>query len=543
MPAQRLASPYVLVLLVILLYTLLHDIGKVPVGVFADEQLIGLSAKDVIEDRGEFGRFRLFFDHFETVAGTLPVYSTVPVVALFGLSDWSLRLASVLWSFGTGFVLWRTFVFMRFPMAWLPPLVFLLSPLMIHLSRVSFGHTCSLFFIALGIYLYMRGQHSAFRLVWCIVAGVAVAVAAYGYPGFYVAVPLYILAVSLSELFRGVRDRHSLTGLLGFVVGAVAGYLPVIREARTNPEFMNRLDAKRSTDVDILSWDWFSTALQSYPKYFHADFLFAHGETGQEGVRILRHSVEGAGLLPWFVLPLIVLGVLTPYLTRTRRLSRTVTPFVILLVLYPVPDLLTTDVYDAPYTFSAATTALVVPFLVAGGIFSLCWMSHAIQEWWGSDPKMERVLRLVGPGMVALLLVGTSLIFTFSTYARYPLRSSGYWGWQSGPEEIAAYWIAHEDEYDQLIMQGVFNEPWTQLDFYIQDPALRVRAQVGSVEWRSSRVTQLFAVTPERYQEAWTSDHWMVAHVVYYPDDSVAFYMMTRHPRIVDTRGQPQLLP
>ena len=60
------------------------------------------------------------------------------------------------------------------------------------------------------------------------------------------------------------------------------------------------------------------------------------------------------------------------------------------------------------------------------------------------------------PGLAAASVL-SGLHFYAVAYQRYPLVSAGFWGWQSGPREMIAYFRAHHDEYDQFFMDGAFN--------------------------------------------------------------------------------------
>lgn len=48
----------------------------------------------------------------------------------------------------------------------------------------------------------------------------------------------------------------------------------------------------------------------------------------------------------------------------------------------------------------------------------------------------------------------------------YPTYASGWWGWQSGPEQIVAYFEAHRASYDRQLMDTEANAPDELLRFY-----------------------------------------------------------------------------
>lgn len=534
--APALLGGTVAVVVVAIAY--LRDLGRNPFGFFCDEALIGLRAKRLLDGTGQDAGFPVFYDHFGTVAGALPVYATAPFVWLFGLNEVSVRSASMFFMLATFAVLYLTFRLLDVTAPWLPVLVFALMPVVIHLSRINFGHTPALFLIALGYYLFLQGRTDR-RLWLAAIGGVAIGLSAYGYPGFYVATVVFIGALAASELafarFRLRRAPHILI-LTGAALLCLA---PIFHAARTNPDFANRFDAKDTAGYGLVSAERAGSMIQNYAKYYGADFLFETGETGLPGVFISRHSVVGAGLLGWMSLPLLLAGLLGFLLVRDRKRERkrAFAPFILLAFLFPVPDLLTTTSSDAPYTFAVFTGVLLVPFVVAYGLDLLVT---------GGDPRGTTGLaRLGGSGrtratrfmaairtrivsvrtITTLVLVG-AIFFLFGTYGGYPIVSSDYWGWQAGPREMIGYYLDHRDRYDAFYMEGAFNEPAIFLDFYIEDPRTRQGAFIGGREHLDPTRNQLFGVSRETFENEWNPGAWVIVQVVQYPNDEIAFYLV-----------------
>ncbi len=516
----------------------LYDLGRNPFGFFCDEAIIGLKAQDLLRGERPDGAFPFFFDHFGYTSGTLPLYATAPFVWLLGLNEVAVRSASVFYMVATFAVLYGIFWHLKASTPWLPVLIFALSPIVIHLSRVNFGHTPSLFLIASGYGLYLLGKARR-GIVLSALGGAAIGLSAYGYPGFYLATALFVAALAVSELVA-VRFRLRQTkNLAALVVAAVICFVPIAHQAWTSPDFAKRFDDKDTAGYGLVSLDRAESMIQNVPKYYGYDFLFTLGETGLPGSFILRHSVSGAGLLSRIAIPFLLLGILTFLLVRGGPAKRAFAPFFVLIFLYPLPDLITTRTGSAPYAFSVFTAALLVPFVIAYGLEVLA-MHRAAREHAErdappgldrSDPLRSLWSRLISVRVITLAVVIAGFFFVFATYAAYPLTSSGYWGWQGGPRDMIGYYLDRDEDYDAFFMEGAFNQGPVFLDFYIDDPAIRDKAHIGGVEEIDPSQRQLFGFRRETWEDPANEgplSAFTILETVTYPDGTDAFYLVER---------------
>ncbi len=529
----RFTQPWKVVAAVLLgalvAYGYVWRLGTNPFGTFTDEALIGVQAKRLIEGELEFGSFGLFYNHYETVAGMLPVYATAPFVWVLGLNDFSLRLASVFYVAVTFGVLWLTFRRLKIASPWLPVLIFALSPITIHIGRVNFGHTPALFLMALGYWFYITGR-DRLNLPLSLLGGVAIGASAYGYPGFYLATPLFVGVIVLGELLFRRLSKQRLAHTAAVAVGAVLCYLPILREMRANPMFMARFEDKDTLDAGLVSFERAELMLWNYQKYFGLDFLFEVGESGMPNQPIQRHSVIGAGELSWVTLPILAFALLAFVFVRGGALKRAFAPFFLLAVLFPLPDLVSTRSSIPAYAFTMFTCVLLVPFVAAYGLEVLAeYRDGSVrQEHHAGNFNPFAIIgrRLISTPVITAAVAVAGFFFVFATYAKYPEASSGYWGWQAGPRDMIAYFTEHHEQYDQFIMEGTFNNPDIFLDFYIDDPEVRVKAVVGGFDQRRIAGDQLFAFSRETYDTQALASEWIIQDVIYYPDDTVAFYLL-----------------
>lgn len=282
--------------------------------------------------------------------------------------------------------------------------------------------------------------------------------------------------------------------------------------------------------------------IQNYPKYYSFDFLFESGESAFPGSFIQRHSVEGARLLSWTILPLLLLGLLSFVALKRGDHDRAYAPFVVLAFLVPLPDLVTTLSSRPPYTYAMFTGVLLIPFIVDHGLTTLeTYRSSANRGRTSSDrqpspsdseqstPFWSIWMLVTSVRFITLMIAISAFFFVFATYARYPLVSSDYWGWQAGPREMIGYYIDHLEEYDAFYMEGKFNQPEIFLDFYIDDLAARDRASIGNTDEMDLTQRQLFGLSAETFKENNLNvEDWSILETVYYPNDEIAFYLIAR---------------
>src|SRR3989344_7442434 len=90
------------ILIFILLLALVLRVFRLddtPISLFGDEIDVGLQAYSILETgKDYFGNsFPLMFKSFEEVRLPLFIYSAVPMVGIFGLNEWGVRLTGVFW--------------------------------------------------------------------------------------------------------------------------------------------------------------------------------------------------------------------------------------------------------------------------------------------------------------------------------------------------------------------------------------------------------------------------------------------------------------
>lgn len=528
--AHRIDSPLLTrlttcVVTLVFAWFFLHDLGDNPAGFFCDEAEIGIRAREYLSKQLLAGQNPFFYQHFGySHLGTLPLLTTAPFVMIYGLSDFSVRLASMAWAAAAIPVL---ILFVR-KVGWsygeAGVIAFAASPVFIHFARINFGQSPSILAVSVGLLCYAVGKDRGQRR-WPLLAGAAVAISAYGNSAFYLAAPVILMALAIGEL---AVQRLAVRGYRDIALAALAAgvaWLPVLIRWQTDPEFMKRMREKTQTNDSLVSIEQLRLIADNYGKYFGMDYLFAKGESGVPGANVSRHSVIGAGELQYLLLPMVVcgvIGVLRLPAVKTRLFG---VFGVALMLLYPIPDAMATPRVNAPYTVTTIATMFFVPVLAALGV-------HWLVVWL----RRREISAILRPRVVSGALIGLTLLvgvrFFDGPYADYPNVSADYYGWQFGPRQAVAEFKTYRNDYERFQLDGDFNEAFVFLDFYLYgDQELRNRSMIGGLVLVDLRKVELIAVRAEKYDALMQSNDRMrsyisVKDVIYYPNGSVAMYVL-----------------
>jgi hypothetical protein len=475
-----------------------------PPGFFADEASYGLNAHLVLTTgRDEHGAllpllFRAFGEY------KLPVfaYAEMPFLLVLGRTELAVRLTSA--AVGTLTIL-STYLlgkalFRRELPAVASACCLAVLPWHIHYSRVGFEAATLPLLVTTGLWLFVR---AARRRTSLVPSAVVLALAFWSYRAAWVTLPPVLLFLVLSH--RGELAARRRSAILAAAVGAVmllplVGHLLLGDGDRASQAWVFNVDGDRGT--------W-SLMWEQYRSYFSIDFLFRFGDDGP----ILRHYLPGFGVLYWFLLPLVLAGIVRAVAGRHRHELLVL----VLLVSYPLAGALSDS---SP--ISSRTILGTITFALLSGLGLAALVDGAVGAGLASQPVAAAVL---------VAAVGVCAVQGFVSYLDryfddYPRLAAGYWGWQDGPQEIIELFRAAGDEYDDLYLDGAFNGTQVFIPFYAGDDCDRCR--VGGLDRYDPNRRQLFALRAEnpeldRYPHS-------VRAVLHYPDGTPSFYIIEVRP-------------
>ena len=510
-------------------FMLFADLGDIPAGLFCDEAEIGVRTRELLHNQLTSFNIPFFYQHFAyTNFGTLPLLASAPFVALLGLSDFSIRLASLFWSIGANVLLIALVRRLGWSFGEIGVLAFAFSPVFIHVARLNFGHGPSLFCITAALYCYARA-HDSPQWRWPLLAGIGFGLSVYGNLSYYLAAPVILAGLVLGELVVRRSDWKGYRRLATTLAATALVWVPVLIKALTDERFMDRFKDKDFSPDPLLSVDRMQTALSNYPKYFSSDYLFTKGESAMPGGFISRHSVIGAGELTWILLPLVVAGIVAVFRIKEPRGRLFGVVGLTTLVLYPVPDILTTGELNPPYTFAIFSTMISVAILASLGMHWLIQLARQQKELKIHPGALSAVV-------LAIVVVG-GVRFYAGPYQDYPDVSAGYYGWQYGPRQAIDAFKEYDAIYDRFLLDGDFNEAHVFLDFYLADDEdVRAKSVIGGFDQVTLSRHELFAIRRERYDEIMMGSdrirlYTRVVDVIRYPAGEIAMYLVDVSPR------------
>ena len=511
----------------VLAYVFFSDLGSNPAGFFCDEAEIGLKTSELLHHDHTHFRPALFYHHFEYHnLGALPLYAGAPIIGILGLTEFSVRLVSALWSLLGMLVLIATFRRLHWRNGWIAAVAFALTPVFIHMSRIEFGHGPSVFCVCAGFYGWLRSRQESSRK-WGIGSGLLFAASIYGAPSYYIAAPLIFSAFVFGEICVNRLAWRAYRPVAAMIGGFAIMLLPILYKSQTDDQFTRRIREKDPQAGASIANRLHHIA-DNYGKYFNRDYLFRVGETGMPGGWNLRHSVPGAGELTLILIPLMIAGVIAIVRVKDPPSRVIGIASLVMLACYPLPDAITTPVTSPPYTVSVFSMMIAVPLLAGLGIH---WLSGLVPNMRHGRIWSEWVL----PVGLLLIVLGGALRFFDGPYQDYPNVSAGYYGWQYGAGPALKAFQRYPG-YDQYVLDGDFNSAFVFLDFYYHDdPEMRAKSAIGWPERANSQQRVLCAVRAERYNALVQSGDHMRRYVkiidlIRYPNGQIAMYLVEIGP-------------
>ena len=312
-----------------------YNLGEVPVSLHRDEAFLGYNAYSILKTGKDMsGNFLPI--HLESFFFSPAGYSyfSIPFIALFGLSQFSIRFASAL--FGSLNILLIFFIVLnlfaknknKYVIGLFSSFIFAISPWHINLSRVAVESTIVLFFISLGILLYLKYiKENKIHLLVLSFIYFAVTFLVYQAPRAFLPLFIPFLAISLSGVRKIVKDKYQILLFLVLIIGPVLFivFSPdlslriqslsifshpetqlIINEQRTQdyisgvPTIISRLFHNKAEGYSL-------SFLSNYFKHFSFDFLFLDGGFPD------RFRIPRTGLIYIFELPLILIALFMLY--------------------------------------------------------------------------------------------------------------------------------------------------------------------------------------------------------------------------------------
>lgn len=453
-----------------------YQLGLNPPSLTWDEASIGYNAYSILKTGAdEYGnKFPLSIRSFDDYKPPLYIYLTVLPIALFGLNEFSVRLPSAI--IGVFSVIAIYFLVKELLQKWdkkyqeligLVSAFFLaISPWHLQFSRAAFEGNIGLFFLILGVLLFLKGFKNS-NLI--ILSSLSFVLSLYSYHSFRLLIPLFLFGLSLffwKEFFR--QKLFFIVFFVLLVLVAVPVYLSLARTQGSgsrlsmvtifsDPTVINpsieRIDYDKNNN-DLLGSILhnrriaYSIAVaKGYLDHFNPDFLFLHGDGG------VQHHAVDMGMLYLWDLPFILIGL---YYLLNRR-SKTIWVLLSLFLLAPLPASITTG---TPHPVRAIAMIPGFHIFAAVGVVSFYfWIK-----------KMNGIFRFCIIVFTFSFFILNFIYYLHQYYVHTPIEY-GYF-WQYGNKEAIRYAKQYENEYKKIVITYRIDQPYIYYLFYNKiDPA------------------------------------------------------------------------
>lgn len=456
-------------ILLVAIFLRLYKLSDVPPGVNRDEAAIGYTAYSLLKTgRDEYGRLLpLSFQSFGDWKLPLYIYTTVPFVKIFGLTETAVRLPSALAGILTVFLTFFLVreLFGKTSLALLTTALLAIAPWHLHLSRVESESNVAVLWIVLALLLFLKGL----KRPWFMGLSLPIfALTYYTYHGNHVFTTLLILGLSLIYVRDLPRTKHLLIGTIVFSLLTAFIFMQTFLSADKtkisgisifgNPTTVHeKIELPRNEHINPNSLipRFFhnrvlyslETVFQNYLKAFSPEFLFISGGANR------AHNVANFGNMYLAEAPFFFLGIYVLLGSLQKKQNRFLLWW---LLISPVAASITKD---APHTNRMFAIFPLPPLLVALGML-----------WILENVKLRAVRLSLAWIMVIALLINFG-VYLERYYIHFPRNESQYWGKEY--KQLNGLLNSQEYSRKKIVMSRPEYSPYIFLLFYSgYDPKL-----------------------------------------------------------------------
>jgi len=464
---------YLLIILLVASFLRLWKIGEVPVSLFGDELDVGYHSYSILKTGKDYSgnSWPLHFQSLAEWRTPLYLYSTVPTVAMFGISPLGVRLPAAI--FGILGILAFYFLLLEignWKLAVTASLILAVSPWHIQYSRAGFEVTLLLLLLLLGLYLFFKALKYG-KWLWLSTTCLAFTPWVYSTAKLFTPILLIFLFVVWRKEILKVSKKYLVFSLLSLVIigapitystlyggGAQRfGYISVFTDPTREPEIgvARQHDARMRGETgagltpklaDKVIHNkftfWGQNILNNYFQAFSADFLFIKGDPN------LRHSVDKVGQFYKIEALALFLGLIF-FFTRSTRFARSgqankikwLIAFWILVGV--IPSAITRDGGN-----HATRLILILPpliFLIAYGLVE-------------TSSLLTKLLKPLFFILYSLFFILNFISYQHEYWIHNPWDSERWW--HTGFKESIQSIKAIDKNYEKVIISTANEPPW-----------------------------------------------------------------------------------
>lgn len=473
---------FLVIIILLFLVTRFFKITEIPPSLYWDEASIGYNAYSIITTgHDEWGK--LLPIHFRAFGEfKLPVYIyTVGLMELFfGLSEFAVRLPSVLFSLGTliiSFFLMQKIAGNK-AAALMSAFLISISSWLFIFSRTGYEATAGVMFYLASLLLLVYFQKNK----WFIfLSGITFIISMYSYTSFrLISPPTFVLSLFILFGFSKSNWQKYWRIITLSCIVLVFSSIPIIRLVVLDSGFGRIQSLSFLPTVRWVTGPTGKTELQVIPapkqgqkasgnlitnyfSHFSPDFLFVSGDKN------IRSQQSGFGQLYLLDLPFFLLGLIYLWGKKKRSFWFLLIP----LIIAPLPASLTSE---APHALRSLTMAPFIAYISSLGIIFFLQMI-----------KVRIILWII---IVAYLGFFSNYYYHF--IQDYTIMSSK--DWHLGYKKIFTDYTAQFNNYDHVVVSNQYGQPYIFALFYQKispDFYWRNRVLNAPQDWGFSTVNRI----------------------------------------------------
>ncbi len=440
----------------------LYRLDAIPPGTNRDEASIGFTALSLLTTgKDEYGRtLPLSFESFGDWKLPLYIYSTIPFVKIFGLTELAVRLPSALAgiiSVAAIYYLAKA-LFAAESVALLSAAVLAIMPWHIHISRVESEAIVAVLFTIVGVTLFLKATKLR-SLTLLILSSLLFAATYYTYHGNHLSttllllglfliyrkdivnIPKYWAAIAIGSILALIilsitipADNTKISGISIFGDPTIIhAKIELPRLTHDNPNSLEaRLIHNRLTYGIV-------TVFQNYLKSYGPEFLFIKGGGNS------AHNIQGYGNLHPIEAPLLFLGITWLLLNIKQKQSKYILWWIVL------GGIASAITKDAPHSNRMLAVTPSMAIAIAAGIQFL----------------IHRIPKRLYATAITILVVGYTAWMGYYLdryFVHFPKTEAANWGYAY--KKLTPILMSPENKNKDVIMSHPEASPYIYLLFY-----------------------------------------------------------------------------
>ena len=455
----------------------LYRIADIPPGVNRDEASIGYTAYSLLKTgKDEYGRtFSISFQSFGDWKLPLYIYTVVPFVSIFGLSEFAVRLPSAFFGILSVFLTFYLvkMLFKNNLLSFISMFLVAISPWSIHLSRVESESNTAVSLTLLGTILFLRSLNSRNWLI--IPSFICFALTYFTYAGNHIFTTL--LLVGFVYLYRNKIPRTRVTSVGVVLLIVMAGFIfskTLFEADKTklsgisifgDPSIIHaKIEIPRNEHNNPKSF--FTKGIhnrviygaekiaQNYLNSFSPEFLFVRGGGNNS------HNIVNFGNMYLIEAPFLFLGLIYLFVIKKGRERN------LILLWFFIAPIAASITKDAPHTNRMFS---IFPILSLTSAFGIYWLLTEIIR--------KKLFKKMFIGLLIALFIINVLMYIDRYFVHFPRNEAANWG--IGYRALNELLTTPSLSSKKVIMARPKYSPYIYLLFYSKyDPALYQREAV-----------------------------------------------------------------